>query len=165
MALAAEEAFEELRDFRHALAALLFLSTDMQIAASDALFSEGVVLTGTYEVVTVVSGVFMPSDVKGLSLTEGYTAFDSSMKSENEPYSASGDLDKDGTANVDEYQNILALGGTAQHFAESASDPNNDGSQLPGGEGEGEGEGEGPPPICGVLWKDGGLWVPKIRTT
>jgi hypothetical protein len=155
MALAAEDAFEILRDFRHALAALLIISTDMQIAVSDTLLDGGVELTGTYEVVTVVDGVFMPTGAKGLSLAEGYMRFDSSAKSQNEPYSASGDLDEDGASNVEEYQNILASGGTTHDFVASATDPMSDGSQLPGSEGEGEGEGEGPPPLCGALWIDG----------
>ena len=96
----------------------------------------------------------MPSALEGLGLAEGYEAFAGLTKAINEPYSAKGDLDGDGTTNLEEYQNIVALGGTPIDFANSAIDPTNDGNQLPGG--EGEGEGEGPTPICGALWIDGG---------
>jgi hypothetical protein len=104
---------------------------------------------GVYEVVTVSGGVFMPSALKGLSLAGGYEAFDVVAKAVDEPYSATGDLDGDGITNLVEYQNIVALGGTPEEFANSANDVMNDGTQLPGGEGEGD------RPLCGASWRDG----------
>jgi hypothetical protein len=151
MSLEAEADFASLQDYKLGLAALLLLSTDMQTAVSDALAGQSITLSGTYEVVKVVGGVFMPSALEGKSLAVGYETFAGLTKATDEPYSATGDFDGDGTSNLAEYQNIAALGGTPEDFAASANDPTDDGT---GGEGEGEGEGEGGGP-CGALWING----------
>ncbi len=147
MNLEAEAQFDSLQEYKLGLAALLLLSTDMQIAVSNALADQGITLAGTYEIVNVVGGIFMPSAAKGLSLSEGYKVFDVSLKTTNEPYSATGDFDGDGASNLTEYNAVVIDGGgSIDDFLAAAGDP-----LVIGG----EGEGEGPPPVCGALWIDG----------
>jgi hypothetical protein len=121
------------------LAALMLVSQDTQAAVRSTLSTNGIELSGTYEVVTGIDGAFMPSAVPGKSLEEGYLIFDSITKGANEPYSATGDFDGDGVSNLDEYTNIVVNGGgSIEDFIDAAT----------GGGGEGEGEGEGPGPSC-----------------
>ncbi len=152
MNLEAEAQFDSLDEYKLGLAALLLLSTDMQTATKEVLAGQDIMLMNTYEVVTVINGVPMPSTIEGVKLAEDYEAFAGLIKANDEPYSATGDLDDDGTTNLAEYQNIVARGGTAADFATSANDSTSDGTQIPG---EGEGEGEGPTPGCGALWTNG----------
>jgi hypothetical protein len=152
MNLEAEAQFESLQDYKLGLAALLLLSTDMQTAVINALADQGITLSGTYQIVTVVGDMFMPSAVSGLSLAQAYEVFEGSLKAINEPYSATGDFDGDGASNLTEYNAVVIDGGgSVDDFLAAADDP-----LVIGGEGEGEGEGEGPPPVCGALWLDGG---------
>jgi hypothetical protein len=139
MALENEAQTAELVEYRHALAALMLVSQDTQAAVRSTLSTNGIELSGTYEVVTGIDGAFMPSAVPGKSLEEGYLIFDSITKGANEPYSATGDFDGDGVSNLDEYTNIVVNGGgSIEDFIDAAT----------GGGGEGEGEGEGPGPSC-----------------
>jgi hypothetical protein len=147
MALAGEGPFAELLEYKHAIAALMFISGDTQAALRAALSADGIELSGTYEVVTGIDGAFMPAALPGKTLEEGYLIFDSIAKGENEPYSASGDFDGDGVSNLDEYLAVVVNGGgSLEDFINAAT----------GGEGsEGEGEGEGEPPGCGAMWIGG----------
>ncbi len=143
MNLEKEAQFESLQEYELGLAALLILSTDMQTAVTNALADQDITLSETYEVVTMLGGVFMPSAVNGLSLAQAYEVFDASVKSANEPYSAAGDFDGDGASNLSEYNAVVVDGGgSVDDFVTAAGDP-----LVLGG------EGEGPPPICGALWK------------
>jgi hypothetical protein len=82
----------------------------------------------------------MPSAIPGKSLEEGHLIFDSIAKSENEPYSATGDFDGDGVSNLDEYLGVVVNGGgSLEDFINAAT-----GGEVGEGEGEGEGEGDGP---------------------
>ncbi len=147
MALASEDQFAELIEYKHAVASLMLISENTQAAVRSLLLTNGIELSGTYEAVTGIDGTFMPSAVPGKSLEEGYLVFDSIAKGENEPYSASGDFDGDGVSNLDEYIDVVVNGGgSLEDFINAAT-----GGDV--GEGEGEGEGEGPG--CGALWIDG----------
>jgi hypothetical protein len=147
MALESEEQIAELIEYKHALAALMLIGQDTQAAVRATLSANGIELSGAYEAVTGIDGVFMPSAIPGKSLSEKYLVFDVTTKAENEPYSASGDFDGDGASNLDEYINVVVNGGgSLEDFISAATG-------VEGG--EGEGEGEGPPPVCGALWIDG----------
>jgi hypothetical protein len=151
MTLASEEDFGQVEPYRHALAALLLVSADTQDELALILLRAGTAIIGSYQAVAESGGVFMPSAVKGLSLSEGYEVFDVSLKAANEPYSATGDFDGDGASNLAEYNAVVIDGGgSVDDFVAAAGDP-----LVIGGEGEGEGEGEGPPPVCGAIWLDG----------
>jgi hypothetical protein len=143
MNLEAETQFDTLQDYKLGLAALLLLSTDMQTAVSNALADQGITLSGTYEIVTGVGEVFMPSAVSGLRLAQGYEVFEGALKATNEPYSATGDFDEDGFTNLAEYNAVVIdEGGSVDDFVEAASDP-----QIIVDEGEVS--------TCGALWIDG----------
>jgi hypothetical protein len=53
--------------------------------------------------------------------------FPGPVKSPNEPFSGSGDLDGDGWTNADEYNGVLSWGGDGEDFLQSALDPEWDG--------------------------------------
>jgi hypothetical protein len=95
----------ELQPYEHILAALLVTSRDM------------------IDELTV-----------RFSLTGSYTPFAIS-KGPDEPFSAEGDIDGDGSTNVSEYENVVAQGGTQQEilefFLEAATDSSIGGLPVP----------------------------------
>ena len=95
----------ELQPYEHILGALLTTSVDMVAELRTRLS-----LTGSYSVFTITKLI-------------------------GEPFSAQGDIDGDGTTNVDEYQNILDQGyspeETFDNFLEAANDPARNGKPVP----------------------------------
>ena len=85
----------------------------------------GIYVSGPFEVVTGSSGMFMPTRIPGISLQEGYLAFDEQSivsRSVTEPYSGSHDLDADGFTNAEEYEIVVVVGGgSLADFARAAS--------------------------------------------
>jgi hypothetical protein len=100
-----EPGYAALQPYEHILGALLTTSQDMVAALSSRLS-----LTGSYSVFTITKGP-------------------------DEPFSAQGDLDEDGVANIVEYQNVLDEGYAPEEalmmFLEAANDPDKNGNELP----------------------------------
>jgi hypothetical protein len=95
----------ELQPYEHILGALLTTSVDMVAELRTRLS-----LTGSYSVFTITKLI-------------------------DEPFSAQGDIDGDGTTNLEEYQNILDQGyspeESLENFLEAANDPFRDGRAVP----------------------------------
>jgi len=99
--------------YRHALAALQMISSDLGDAVNEALAPFDVEMHFYYTSVSCSGDdVCEPSDARAA----------------DEPFSGEGDPDADGFTNAQEWANVLARGGDVEEFAVSALDPLNDGS-------------------------------------
>jgi hypothetical protein len=117
-------------DHKEILAVLLFLSQDTKAAVLGILDGNGITLTSDYVVVTCDAGTCFPAETKDVYMVFDETA--EGAKALNEPYSASGDLDSDGQSGLQEYQNVMANGGTKEFFARVAAEAAFDGTETVG---------------------------------
>lgn len=120
-----EFAFRSIEDYRELIAALMVVSLDMQSAVTTILADDGVTLLGSYLRVTCTDGECLPDfeekENPFLLVTTRAT---------NEPYSGTGDLDQDGTTNIEEYNNVIANGGDITDYAVAAAAHQLDGSST-----------------------------------
>lgn len=139
MAFDAEDDAGDLADFRELIAILMALSADTQSFVRALIADpETLELTGEYAIVMCTdTDNCTPSAIKGTSLAEAYLTFEAGQKTVNEPYSATGNLDGDAFTNLVEFNNVIAIEGTAADFAIAASDPAVDGSEVSSGCGAG----------------------------
>lgn len=130
-----------LSDLRVTLAMLTALSADMEAAVKNLLAQADppITLSGDYTQVTCSGSTCMPQAISGRALSEVFNDFDSrTVRASNEPYSATGDLDNDGTNNVTEYNNVLDNAGKLADFVIAATSPDLNGTEpirTPGGGG------------------------------
>ncbi|MEK7794533.1 MAG: Calx-beta domain-containing protein, partial [Candidatus Hydrogenedentota bacterium] len=109
-------------------AALMSISGEMQAALADILAGEGIVLLNEYTSVRCDGSGDCGPQLKG-NIKED---FDAGAKALNEPFSGEGDLDEDGLANVEEFNNVVFSGGDTADYLDAAIDPAADGV-IPGG--------------------------------
>ena len=98
---------------RELLAILLSMDASTQDAVLMQLDAAGIALAGDF------SSVVVADNAKGAQGT--------GLKTIQEPFSASGDFDSDGTTNVTEYRNVRARLGSVNDFINAATDPTEDG--------------------------------------
>ncbi len=126
------------QNIRSLIAFLAAGSATLEAAVKDALamYDPAITLTGDYVAVTCSGTDCVPSTVDGRSIREEYEVFSRASRATNEPFSATGDLDGDGTDNVTEYDNVTAQGGETSDFVIAATSPTLDGTdpiRTPGG--------------------------------
>lgn len=106
-----------LQSFREVIALLMTMSQAMQTNVRAAMFANGTPLTGSYSTVTCTDTEnCLPEFVEDPDLRNLRA-----LRGPNEPYSAQGDPDGDGLTNLEEYQNVIAMGGEDSDFALAAS--------------------------------------------
>lgn len=94
-----------------------------------------------------------------LGLQGNYMVVTSGAKTPTEPFSGAGDLDGDGTSNVEEFDNVIAMGGDFDDFLFSALSTTTNGSlPLPAHSRTGLG-------ACVGMMLALGLWVRRRRTS
>lgn len=124
-ALDAESDTAELSDYRELLAALMIISEDMHAALPLLLNESMLSLDNDYVRVTCSAGECQPEFEE-----KQIAALQVGLRTEDEPYSASGDLDFDGTSNLTEYRNVIANGGSNSDFVLAATSSSLDGSST-----------------------------------
>lgn len=119
---AAEASAGALEAYERIIPILLFMNSSMQSAVLGLLSDAGTGLSGTYTTVTC-------SDIENC-LPEFVEDTDVRriFRGVYEPYHGSGDADGDGVLNVDEYNNVLNMGGDDMDFAIAAASDELDGS-------------------------------------
>jgi len=127
-----------LADFRELIAATMAISaaTETELKSLLGMADPPFTLTGEYAQVTCSGETCMPQPVARRSLSTEFFDFDDPARAPNEPYSAEGDLDNDGTNNVTELMNTDAQGGSLSDFVIAATSPELDGTEPirnPGG--------------------------------
>jgi hypothetical protein len=130
-----------LADYREAIAALATMNTAMQGVLNQALDVAGLTLSQTYVSVSCDdTGMCMPQPVAGSSLLESFQLFEEGRGPIEEPFSGAADIDRDGFTNVEEYERVVAAGGSRSEYAAAVTDPLLDGSAAaPSGGGGGGG--------------------------
>lgn len=116
--LLAEANLQATDGVREVVAALLLVSTSMQTAIFDIFGMAGAPLANEYVVVECDGASCMPQPAKA----NGVDVFVNDAKGVVEPYSRDADLDGDGLTNYEEYETVIADGGTPQDYARAASD-------------------------------------------
>ncbi|MDK1022107.1 MAG: hypothetical protein QGD90_10770 [Candidatus Hydrogenedentes bacterium] len=115
----AEASSAALESFREVIALLMTMSQAMQDNLRTALAASGNPLFGAYS-------ILFCSDLENC-LPE-FSANPDPILPLDEPYSAQGDPDGDGISNLQEYQNVVAMGGDDFDFAVAASNDQLDGT-------------------------------------
>lgn len=109
---------EELADFRDAIALLMLISADLQLNLNAALED---ILMGTYEIVQCTGSDCTPDPVPEVDASVAVRSLAVVTRATNEPYSATGDLDQDGTNNITEFMNVASQGGLTFDFVVAAT--------------------------------------------
>jgi len=111
-------------DYREILAVLFSMNADLQTNVISVLMDGGITLTGDYIAVTCSdTDTCLPEFVEDPVVSKGI-----STRAADEPFSGSGDLDGDTFTNLEEYTNIIAIGGDEDDFAVSAFSDELDGT-------------------------------------
>ena len=126
------------QNVRSLIAFLAAGSATLEAAVKDllAMSDPAIALTGDYVSVTCSGADCMPAAIQRRSLREEFEVFSRATRATNEPFSATGDLDGDGTNNLTEFNNVVAQGGVTSDFVIAATSPGLDGSEpirTPGG--------------------------------
>lgn len=122
-AIDAESDTTALTDYRELFATLMIISLDTQAALPLLLNESGLSLSEAYIRVTCSAGECQPEFEE-----KQIAALQVGLRAEDEPYSASGDLDSDGTSNLTEYNNVISKGGDNTDFVLAATSSNLDGT-------------------------------------
>jgi hypothetical protein len=113
-------------DYREILATLLSMNEMMKSSLIATLSNNGITLTGDYISVTCSDTEnCLPEFVED---DEPDVTRQTQTRAANEPYSGSGDLDGDATTNLDEYLNVIAIGGDNNDFSVAAFSDRLDGT-------------------------------------
>ncbi len=130
----AEASSTALKDFREVIALLMTMSQAMQNNVRAALGANGTPLFETYAILTCSDlENCLPEFVEDPDPV--LRAARAVIRATNEPYSAQGDPDGDGLTNLQEYLNVMAMGGDDFDFALAASSDRLDGtSGIRGGD-------------------------------
>jgi hypothetical protein len=103
-------------DYREILAVLLSMNATMQSNLLTFLMNNGISLTNDYIGVTCSDTEnCLPEYVEDPDVSRR-----AAPRALNEPYSGSGDMDGDETTNLDEYLNVIAIGGDESDFSIAA---------------------------------------------
>lgn len=137
-----EAAAADLADYRDLISILMAISDAQEPAIKTILGAANppITLTGDYVPVTCSGADCVPAAIVRVSITEEFEVFADSVRATNEPFSATGDLDADGTDNVTEFNNVDAQGGAIEDFVIAATSANLNGTEQirsPGGGGGG----------------------------
>lgn len=123
-----ELAAPELQEFAEVLSALLLIDSRTQAEVSDVLSAAGIVLANEYRV------VFCESDVDCAEAAFAQIVLGGSAggvpAGAQEPFSGNGDIDADGVTNLEEYEAVIARGGSVDRFVAVALDPTRDGTEI-----------------------------------
>lgn len=129
---AQEASFAQLEAFQRAIPVLMFMSSAMQDAVRALMSDNGTPLNGSYDRVFCTGLAqcfpeFVEDPDPDLRAPRGVF----------EPYTASGDPDGDGLTNLEEYTNVVAIGGDGFDFGVAAASDALDGSSGISGNGGG----------------------------
>lgn len=128
---------EALSEYRNLIALLMSVSDGHELAIKDILQQANLPLTGDYVAVTCIESDCMPASIPTRSLMDEFEVFADGVRGTNEPFSATGDLDDDGTDNITEWDNVLVQGGSTSNFVTAATSSGRDGTEAFGAGGGG----------------------------